>query len=156
MLAIRLSRIGKKNSAFFRVVVMDKRKSAKGRAIEVLGSVNPHTKEINLKNERILHWIGVGAQPSDRVHNILVSKNVVKGPKIIKKVKRSKKTGEAAEEEMKDAGAKSNEAVEEIKTEKTQEKTDNNVETQPLPAESKKEPGEETKEKPEKEKSPKK
>jgi|GEM_PF-428757 len=105
MLAIRLSRIGKKNSAFFRVVVMDKQKSAKGRALEVLGSVNPHKKAIALKNERILYWIGVGAQPSDRVHNILVSKNVIKGPKRVKKIRKSKKAADetAAKLEVKEA-----------------------------------------------------
>ena len=65
MLSIRLSRVGKTNYPFFRVVVMDKKKSAKGRALEVLGSVNPHKKEVILKGERILYWIGVGAQPSD-------------------------------------------------------------------------------------------
>ncbi|MFH1183051.1 MAG: 30S ribosomal protein S16 [Candidatus Moraniibacteriota bacterium] len=97
MLAIRLSRIGKKNSPFFRIVVMDKQKSAKGRALEVLGSVNPHKKEIVLKNERILYWIGVGAEASDRVHNILVSKNVIKGPKKSKKI-RAKKSEEKESE----------------------------------------------------------
>lgn len=125
MLAIRLSRIGKKNSAFFRVVVMDKQKSAKGRAIEVLGSVNPHKKDIVLKNERILYWIGVGAQPSDRVHNILVSKGVIKGPKLAKKVRKSKKE-EGAEEE----GRMKQEAGEEKKDEKilNQVQDDNKIE----------------------------
>jgi len=103
MLAIRLSRVGKKNSPSFRVVAMDKRKSAKGRALEVLGSVNPRSKEINLKSERILYWMGVGAQPSDRVYNILVSKNIIKGPKRTKKISKSKKAEEAVEEPKQEA-----------------------------------------------------
>ncbi len=87
MLSIRLSRVGKTNYPFFRVVVMDRKKSAKGRALEVLGSVNPHKKEVILKGERILYWIGVGAQPSDTVHNLLVEKKVIEGKKIFKKLK---------------------------------------------------------------------
>jgi len=113
MLAIRLSRVGKRNSAFFRVVAMDKQKSAKGRAIEVLGSVNPHKNEIVLNNERILYWIGVGAQPSDRVHNILVAKEVIKGKKITKKIRKSKKSEEAAAGEASKAEAPKEEAPKE-------------------------------------------
>lgn len=98
MLSIRLSRVGKTNYPFFRVVVMDRKKSAKGRALEVLGSVNPHKKEVILKGERILYWIGVGAQPSDTVHNLLVEKKVIEGKKIFKKLK-SKPQEAAAETE---------------------------------------------------------
>jgi small subunit ribosomal protein S16 len=107
MLAIRLSRVGKKNSAYFRVVVMDKQKSAKGRALEVLGSVNPHKNEIVLKNERILYWIGVGAQPSDRVHNILISQGVIKGDKITKKIRKKKQSGEETDSSTPAANAAS-------------------------------------------------
>jgi small subunit ribosomal protein S16 len=108
MLAIRLSRFGKKNYPFFRVVVMDKKKSAKGRALEVLGSVNPQNYDIVLKTERIQYWLGVGAEASDRVHNILVSKNIIKGPKRVKKI-RAKKT----EEKESEAESKKQEASEE-------------------------------------------
>jgi small subunit ribosomal protein S16 len=78
---------------------MDKRKSAKGRALEVLGSVNPHKKDIILNTERIQYWLGVGAEASDRVYNILVSKKVIEGKKRSKKIrakKKEEKEGESA------------------------------------------------------------
>ena len=55
MLTIRLTRKGKKNQPFFKVVVIDKRRSSKGgRAVEDLGYVDPLKKRKNLKKERIL------------------------------------------------------------------------------------------------------
>jgi len=149
MLVIRLSRVGKKNSAYFRVVAMDKQKSAKGRALEVLGSVNPHKNEIVLKNERILYWIGVGAQPSDRVHNILVAKEVIKGKKITKKIRKSKKSEEEAAEEAPKAAEPN---AEEPKKEEPKEEPKAEEKFEKKPAE---EPKEEVKEEPKKEAEPK-
>jgi len=91
MLAIRLTRKGKKNQPFFRVVVIDKRRSSKGgRAVEVLGYVDPLTKRKNLKKERVLYWISKGAQPSPTMHNLLVSEKIIEGKKI-NVTKKSKK-----------------------------------------------------------------
>ncbi len=85
MLTIRLTRKGKKNQPFFRVVVIDKRKSAKGgRPSEILGYVDPLTKRKSLEKDRILHWIKMGAQPSATVHNLLVSEKIIEGAKIKK------------------------------------------------------------------------
>ena len=65
MLTIRLTRKGKKNQPFFRVVLVDKRKSSKaGSFVEDLGYKNPLTKKVSLNKERILYWISKGAQPS--------------------------------------------------------------------------------------------
>lgn len=97
MLAIRLARVGKKNYPYFRVVLMDKRRSPKGRALEILGSLNPRNKEVALKKERILYWISVGAQPSERIHNLLISKGVITGKKIKKKIRIKKKEEEQAD-----------------------------------------------------------
>jgi len=83
MLTIRLTRRGKKNQPFFKVVVIDKRRSSKGgRAVEELGYVNPLTKKISLEKERVLHWLKVGAQASPRVHNLLVSEKIIDDKKI--------------------------------------------------------------------------
>jgi len=92
MLVIRLTRKGKKNQPFFRIAVLDKRRSAKGgRSVEILGYVNPLTKKKSLKKERILYWIKNGAQPSDTVHNLLVSEKIIKGRKIhVSKIKKGK------------------------------------------------------------------
>lgn len=96
MLTIRLSRKGKKNQPFFNVVVVDKRRSAKGgRAVEILGYVDPLTKRRSLKKERVLYWISKGAQPSPTIHNILVSEKILDAKKI-QKHKQSKKPAEAA------------------------------------------------------------
>ena len=91
MLTIRLTRKGKKNQPFFRVVVIDKRRSSKGgRAVEEVGYVDPLTKRKSLKKDRILHWIKNGAQPSAPIHNLLVSEKIIDAPKI-NKFKKSKK-----------------------------------------------------------------
>ncbi|OGZ64578.1 MAG: 30S ribosomal protein S16 [Candidatus Staskawiczbacteria bacterium RIFCSPLOWO2_01_FULL_40_39] len=92
MLTIRLTRKGKKNQPFFKVVVIDKKRSAKGgRAVEVLGYVDPLTKRKSLKKERILHWIKNGAQPSATIHNLLINEKIIEGKKIhVAKAKKSK------------------------------------------------------------------
>src|SRR3989344_6314068 len=85
MLTIRLTRKGKKNQPFFRVVVIDKRRSSKGgRAVEEVGYVDPLTKRKSLKKERILHWIKMGAQPSPTIHNLLVTEKIIDAKKINK------------------------------------------------------------------------
>ena len=96
MLTIRLTRKGKKNQPFFRVVVLDKRKSSKGgKSVEDLGYKNPLTKKISLNKDRILYWISKGAQPSATVHNLLVSEKIIEAKKIhVSKL--SKKAKEAA------------------------------------------------------------
>jgi len=71
-LRIRLSRGGTKKRPFYRVVIADSRSPRDGRFIERVGSYNPmvakdHPERVVLKEERVKHWLGVGAQPSDRV-----------------------------------------------------------------------------------------
>ena len=63
---IRLQRHGKKNFAFFHIVVADTRAPRDGRYIEQIGSYNPNTNPatIVLDSERALAWLNVGAQPS--------------------------------------------------------------------------------------------
>lgn len=83
MLIIRLQRVGRKNDPSFRVVLLDSKRAAKsGGVLEVLGSYDARKGKPALKNERILHWISVGAQTSDTMHNLLVSEKVVQGQKI--------------------------------------------------------------------------
>lgn len=95
MLVIRLKRKGKKNQPFFRIVVTDKRKAAKGgRSIDDLGYFDPLTKRSALNKERVLHWLKVGAKPSDTVHNMIVSEKIVDAKKI-NLTKKSKKPVEA-------------------------------------------------------------
>lgn len=89
MLTIRLTRKGKKNQPFFRVVVIDKRKSSKGgRSVEDLGYVDPLKKRRSLKKERILYWLSKGAKASATIHNLLVSEKIIDAKKIAKKSKK--------------------------------------------------------------------
>lgn len=70
---IRLSRHGKKNHAFYHIVVADVRAPRDGRYIEQIGTYNPNTNPalINVNADRALYWLGVGAQPTDTCRRIL-------------------------------------------------------------------------------------
>lgn len=81
MLSIKLKKIGKRHQASFRVVVTEKRSKLQGRYVEDLGWMNPREDAAELKKERITYWINHGAQPTNTVHNILVSQGVIAGPK---------------------------------------------------------------------------
>ncbi len=75
-LRIRLARGGAKKRPFYRIVVADSRMPRDGRFIERIGSYNPmlpkdHPDRVVLKEERVRHWLGVGALPSDRVSRFL-------------------------------------------------------------------------------------
>jgi small subunit ribosomal protein S16 len=73
MLRIRLSRKGKKGQPSYRIVVADKRSPRDGRIVERIGHYDPLTDPINflIKEGRALHWLSVGAQPSNAVHRLL-------------------------------------------------------------------------------------
>ncbi len=75
MVSIRLSRTGAKKRPFYHVVVTDSRNSRDGRFIERLGFFNPVAKggeeRLRLDRERIQHWIGHGAQPTETVARLL-------------------------------------------------------------------------------------
>ena len=88
MLAIRFNRTGKRNQAHFRVVLQEHTKAPGKRHIEILGSYDPHKKTTILKKERILYWIGQGAQVSPVVSNLLVREGVIQAKKISKRMPR--------------------------------------------------------------------
>lgn len=101
MLAIKLKRAGKKHQPSYRLVVDEKRSKILGQNIEDLGWYNPHTKKHDFKGERVSHWLKVGAQPTDTVHNLLISAGLLEGSKIpVHKVSKKKveesEGGEAA------------------------------------------------------------
>ena len=75
-LSIRLSRGGSKKRPYYRIVVADARSPRDGKFIERIGSYNPllakdDEKRAVLDGERAKHWLGVGAQPTDRVARFL-------------------------------------------------------------------------------------
>jgi len=76
---IRLKRIGRRNRPFYRLVVMDSRKRRDGAAIEELGWYNPLDKKNphSFKAERVLHWLGEGAQMTQAAHRLLREEGIV-------------------------------------------------------------------------------
>ncbi|HOW63450.1 MAG TPA: 30S ribosomal protein S16 [Candidatus Contendobacter sp.] len=75
MVTIRLSRGGAKKRPFYTVVVTDSRNRRDGRYIERIGFFNPIASgqdvRLSLNQERVQYWLGVGAQPSDRVSSLI-------------------------------------------------------------------------------------
>jgi len=131
MLMIRLQRIGRKHDPHFRIVVIEKQRGPKsGKFTEIVGSYNPKSSEVQLKEDRIKYWVSVGAQLSGTVNNFLVNKGVIKGKKVDVKPKKKKKkeaavpsgdkekTPETAKEEKTDA------PIEEKETPVSEEKTE--------------------------------
>ncbi len=94
MLSIRLKRIGKKHQPAFRLVVGERRSKLKGDSTEDLGWYNPREKKAHFNAERVKYWLGVGAQASDTVHNLLVREKMIeqktRANHEIKKVKEKK------------------------------------------------------------------
>ena len=85
-LAMRLSRGGRKKRPFYRIVVADKRMPRDGRYIERLGTYNPllakdDENRVNLNEDRIKHWLGEGAKPTDRVARFLETAGILEAKK---------------------------------------------------------------------------
>ncbi|MCQ2346760.1 MAG: 30S ribosomal protein S16 [Paludibacteraceae bacterium] len=76
---IRLARYGHKDYAFYHIVVADSRSPRDGKIIERIGSYNPNINpaRVELNFDRAMYWIGVGAQPTDTVRNILSGEGVM-------------------------------------------------------------------------------
>ncbi len=81
MLKIILSRTGKKKQAYFKILVTQKEKDPWGNYLENLGNYNPRSKALEINADRVKHWISQGAQPSDTIWNLLVTKGIVEGKK---------------------------------------------------------------------------
>ena len=70
---LRLKRTGKKKQPSYRVVAVDSRKPRDGRVLEVIGTYDPRQEPsaISIVNERAIHWLSHGAQPSETVSKLL-------------------------------------------------------------------------------------
>ena len=122
MLRIRLSRVGKRNKAQFRLTVADGKRSPTGRFIEILGYYNPHSKEKVFKEDRIKYWISKGAKPSSTVHNFLLDAGIIKGEKVKswspkKKKDEDKKETSTSEKKEEDSIPEKKEEIKETKEE---------------------------------------
>jgi small subunit ribosomal protein S16 len=108
-LKIRLARGGAKKRPFYKIVVADARSPRDGRFIEKLGTYNPMLpsesgQRIILNEERVKHWLSVGAQPTDRLVRFFADRGLVKAParpeqtkKPAPKAKAQQRAKEAAE-----------------------------------------------------------
>lgn len=134
-LSMRLSRGGRKQRPFYRIVVADKRAPRDGRYIERLGTYNPllandDDKRVVLNEERVKYWLEQGAEPSDRVGLMLAKAGLAGKPEVREtpkksapsektllkrqdkeeKLKAAEEAKKAAEEEEKAAAATESEA----------------------------------------------
>lgn len=86
-LKIRLARGGAKKRPFYQIVVADARSPRDGRFVEKVGTYNPmlpqeNQDRVRLNEDRIKHWLSVGAQPTDRVALFLGKAKLIDAPVI--------------------------------------------------------------------------
>ena len=106
MLTIKMARKGKKGLSMYRLIISEKGRDTYGDNLEILGSYNPHTKQLDVKADRLKHWLSVGAQMTGVVNNLLIDHKVIDGEK--KRVSRlSKKVRTKLAKEAADAKKKS-------------------------------------------------
>jgi len=113
--AIRLARGGSKKRPYYRIVVADRRNARDGRFIEKVGTYNPllakdSPERVKLDADRISHWLGVGAQPSDRVLRFLDAAGIKERP--ARNNPKKAEPGEKAKERIEQRAAKEAEAAE--------------------------------------------
>ena len=73
MVKLRLRRKGRIRAPFYDIVAIDGRKRRDGTYLEIVGTYNPMTSPstVNINHDRAMYWLGVGAQPTERVNSIL-------------------------------------------------------------------------------------
>ena len=84
-LKIRLSRGGAKKRPFYRIVLADSRSPRDGKFLEKLGTYNPmlpldHVQRLVLNEDRIKHWLAIGAQPTDRCVKFFANAGYIAAP----------------------------------------------------------------------------
>ena len=84
MVRIRLQKLGSTHRPFYRIVAANSTAPRDGRFIEILGTYDPVKiagDNVTLKEDRVKHWLDVGASPSDSVRSILQKKGLVAAAK---------------------------------------------------------------------------
>ena len=109
-LKIRLSRGGTKKRPFYRIVVAEAASPRDGRYVERLGHYNPMTAKDNdqrlvVNGERVSYWLGLGAQPTERVQKLLASLELMAPVKLREQPKKSAVGKKRAEREEEAAAA---------------------------------------------------
>ena len=124
-LKIRLSRGGSKKRPFYRIVVAEASAPRDGRYVERLGHYDPMTakdsdQRLVVKGERVSHWLGLGAQPTERVQKLLASLGLMEPIKMRDQPKKSavgKKRAEREEEAEAAEAASAEDATDEAPAE---------------------------------------
>ncbi|RUM42645.1 MAG: 30S ribosomal protein S16 [Desulfurobacterium sp.] len=71
MVKIRLKRMGRKKLPIYKIVVAESMSKRDGRAVDILGTYNPKSKDLQIDVEKVKEWLAKGAQPTDRVAALL-------------------------------------------------------------------------------------
>jgi len=77
MLKLRLKRMGRKSSPFYRLVIMENRTKRDGKPIEEVGYYNPITKQYSFNSKKIKRWLSIGVKPTPTVCTLLKNANVI-------------------------------------------------------------------------------
>lgn len=133
MLKIRLQRTGRRNAPAYRLVIAEHSAPIQGKFVEIVGNYIPtkHNYKLEIKEDRIAHWVSVGAKPSQTVARLCVKEGMKDLEKFIKTriMKPSKAEIEAEEAKKKQAEEKAKakaeaEAEKKAKEEEASEKTE--------------------------------
>ena len=107
---LRLRRMGKKKQPIYKMVAADSRSPRDGKFLEAVGFYNPLTNPhtLDLKEDRILYWLNVGAQPSNTVKSLLRQKGITLKKELARKGLDEEKIKSELEnwQKMKEAGSK--------------------------------------------------
>ncbi|MEL6738411.1 MAG: 30S ribosomal protein S16, partial [Pseudomonadota bacterium] len=112
-IALRLSRGGAKKRPYYRIVAADSRSPRDGKYLEQIGTYNPllakdDENRVKLNEDRARYWLGVGAQPSDRVHRFLDAAGILEraarnNPNKAEPGEKAKERAEEKAEKLKEA-----------------------------------------------------
>ena len=132
---LRLRRMGKKKQPIYKVVAADSRAPRDGKFLEAIGLYNPLTNPhtIDIKEDRVLYWLNVGAQPTDTVKSLLSQKGIILKRELASKGMSEEKIHEEFEKWQKlnevkvKSGAKKKKKDEVVSQEKASEKEVENI-----------------------------
>ena len=135
---IRLARGGSKKRPFYSIVVADVRAPRDGRFIEKLGTFNPllpkdSDQRVTMNEERIPHWLGHGAKPTDKVHRFLDEAGILK--REARNNPKKALPGKKAQERIEEKAAKEAEAAEAAKAAEEEAKAAAEAPAEEAPAE---------------------
>ncbi|MEO1649131.1 MAG: 30S ribosomal protein S16 [Pseudomonadota bacterium] len=126
-IALRLSRGGAKKRPYYRIVAADSRSPRDGKYLEQIGTYNPllakdSPERVKLNEDRARYWLGVGAQPSDRVLRFLDAAGILEraprnNPQKAEPGEKAKERAEEKAEKLKEAEEAAKTAEEEAKAE---------------------------------------